>query len=94
MHHLSTLQQRLRGSGTAAVQRLNIRLRLATRALESVSPLATLDRGYAIVSDEESGEILTDATKVDPGTGIRARLARGELRATVNESKSDNSNDS
>jgi exodeoxyribonuclease VII large subunit len=94
MHRLSTLQQRLRGSGTTAVQRLNIRLRLATRALESVSPLATLDRGYAIVSDEESGEILTDAAKVDPGTGIRARLARGELRATVNESKTDNSNDS
>ncbi len=89
MHRLSTLQQRLNGSAASSVQRLNIRLKLAARALESVSPLATLDRGYAIVSDEETGAILTDATKVSPGASIRAQLARGALRATVNESKAD-----
>ncbi len=94
MHQLTTLQQRLRGSGTAAVQRLNIRLKLATRALDSVSPLATLERGYAIVTDEASGEILTDAARVSPGAGIRAQLARGALRATVNESETEDKDDS
>jgi exodeoxyribonuclease VII large subunit len=79
---------------TRAVERLNIRLRLATRALDSVSPLATLDRGYAIVSDEESGAILSDAAKVSPGASIRAQLARGALRATVNESTTDKKDDS
>ena len=86
MQRLSTLQQRLSGSGTSAVDRLNVRLRLAARALDSVSPLATLDRGYAIVSDEETGRILTDAAKVKPGAGIRAQLARGTLQATVKKS--------
>lgn len=85
MHRLAALRQRLGGSGTAAVDRLNVRLRLAKRALDSVSPLATLDRGYAIVSDEQTGAILTDAATVDPGAAIRARLARGELKATVTE---------
>jgi exodeoxyribonuclease VII large subunit len=88
MHRLSALHQRLNGSATSRVARLNIRLRLATRALESVSPLATLDRGYAIVSVEETGAILTDAAKVKPGSDIRAQLARGTVKATVKESSS------
>ena len=94
MQRLSTLQQRLSGSGTSAVDRLNVRLRLAARALDSVSPLATLDRGYAIVSDEETGAILTDAAKIKPGSGIRAQLAHGTLQATVNEVNTGKSNDS
>ena len=94
MQRLSALQQRLSGSGTSAVDRLNIRLRLAARALDSVSPLATLDRGYAIVSDVETGAILTDAAKVEPGAGIRAQLAHGTLQATVNESNTEISDDS
>ena len=85
IQRLATLQQRLSGSGTSAVDRLNVRLRLAARALDAVSPLATLDRGYAIVSDEETGAILTDAAKIKTGSGIRAQLAHGTLQATVNE---------
>jgi exodeoxyribonuclease VII large subunit len=94
MQRLATLQQRLSGSGTSAVDRLNVRLRLAARALDSVSPLATLDRGYAIVSDEETGAILTDAAKIKTGSGIRAQLAHGTLQATVNGVDTGKSNDS
>ena len=86
MHRLSALQHRLNGSATSSVDRLNIRLRLATRALESVSPLATLDRGYAIVSDAKTGAILTDIARTRPGSDIRAHLAHGTLTATVKES--------
>ncbi len=85
MQRLSTLQQRLSGSGTSAVDRLNVRLQLAARALDSVSPLATLNRGYAIVSDEETGAILTDAARVKTGSNIRAKLAHGTLQATVTD---------
>ena len=54
----------------------------AIRTLHAVSPLATLDRGYAIVLDE-GGHIVTDATALAPGATIEARLARGAVRATV-----------
>jgi len=94
MQRLSALQQRLSGSGASAVDKLNVRLRLAARALDSVSPLATLDRGYAVVSDDESGAILTDAAKVKPGAGIHAQLAHGTLQATVNKADTGTSNDS
>src|SRR5882724_3430866 len=64
------------------VRRARERLLPLVRTLNAVSPLATLDRGYAIVSTE-AGEILRDAAHAKPGTVIEARLARGRLRAKV-----------
>jgi exodeoxyribonuclease VII large subunit len=53
----------------------------AARALNAVSPLATLGRGYAIATRVADGTILTDAAKVETGEEIRLRLGRGSLRA-------------
>jgi exodeoxyribonuclease VII large subunit len=61
--------------------------RLST-ALESLSPLAILDRGYALVFDSE-GKLLKDARKVSVGDEISARLAHGEIRAAVAQKKED-----
>jgi exodeoxyribonuclease VII large subunit len=52
------------------------------RALHTVSPLATLDRGYAIVENRD-GAIIQDARSVMAGDEIRARLGRGSLTAHV-----------
>jgi len=51
-------------------------------ALASLSPLAILDRGYALVFDA-GGQLLKDARRVKTGDEISARLAHGEIRATV-----------
>lgn len=51
-------------------------------ALESLSPLAILERGYALVFDAE-GNLLKDAACVKVGDEISARLAHGEIRAAV-----------
>ena len=64
------------------------RLQLAGRALHTVSPLATLDRGYSIVRDA-TGKVLLHARDVSPGDEILARLSRGELVATVQQVKDD-----
>jgi exodeoxyribonuclease VII large subunit len=58
------------------------RLAQATGQLEALSPLAILDRGYALVFDA-SGELLKDAGQVAPGEEITARVAHGSLTATV-----------
>ena len=63
------------------------RLELAARALQTVSPLRTLDRGYAIVTLATHGGIVTDSSSVEIGSSIMVRLSRGELIATVNESQ-------
>ena len=61
-----------------------VRMERLTTALESLSPLAILERGYALVFDS-SGKLLKDAAGVEAGDEIAARLARGEIHATVTE---------
>jgi exodeoxyribonuclease VII large subunit len=58
-------------------------LRSAARGLEATSPLATLGRGYAIVTIAESGRVVRHAAEAPPGTEVEARLAHGRLRARV-----------
>jgi exodeoxyribonuclease VII large subunit len=55
--------------------------RLASQ-IEALSPVAILDRGYALVFDV-SGKLVKDAAQVKVGEDIRARVARGEIGATV-----------
>jgi len=59
------------------------RLAGTARALNAVSPLATLERGYAIVTRASDGRVVTDAAQAEVGSEIEARLARGRLRARV-----------
>ena len=61
------------------------RLVLAERGLNSLSPLATLERGYAIVSRRDDRTLVTDSAQVARGTVIDLRLGRGALGATVDE---------
>ena len=49
--------------------------------VRALSPLATLERGYAVVQ-EDDGRIVRVADDVAPGTGLRVRVADGELHAT------------
>ncbi|WP_022947475.1 exodeoxyribonuclease VII large subunit [Methylohalobius crimeensis] len=56
-----------------------------SRALDTVSPLATLGRGYAIATDAETGHVLTEARQMQAGDHIRARLAQGQLLCEVKE---------
>ena len=55
--------------------------RLAT-ALEALSPLAILERGYALVFDAQ-GKLLKDAGKARAGEEISACLAKGQVWAVV-----------
>ena len=61
-----------------------VRMERMGRALETLSPLAILERGYALVFDG-AGQLVKDAALVKAGDEIRARVARGEIAATVNK---------
>jgi len=76
------LRLRLGHAATARMAAAAQRLALAQRALNAVSPLATLARGFAVVTRAD-GALLTDAGAVAPGEEIEARLALGILTARV-----------
>ncbi|HWZ64126.1 MAG TPA: exodeoxyribonuclease VII large subunit [Steroidobacteraceae bacterium] len=76
------LETRLERATHERLARARHRFELARRALDAVSPRATLARGYAIVTRAD-GALLTDAATVAPGQEIEAHLAHGVLAARV-----------
>ena len=50
--------------------------------LDSLSPLATLQRGYAVVTDADD-KLVTGAGQVSSGDTLRTRLAEGEILSQV-----------
>jgi len=79
------LEARVSGMASAARALLlsrRARLDRLSGQLNALSPLAILDRGYALVFDA-SGNLLKDAARTKAGDEISARLARGIVTATV-----------
>ncbi|MDE2235673.1 MAG: exodeoxyribonuclease VII large subunit [Gammaproteobacteria bacterium] len=62
------------------------RLMMAARGLETMSPLATLGRGYAILTDADSGTVIASVQAARQGQRVHARLSDGRLSARI-ESK-------
>ncbi len=80
------LQRRLRAALDHELTRQQQRLGSLGRALDTVSPLATLQRGYAIVRTED-GRIVRSARQVQIGTRVETRLSKGVLVSTVDETR-------
>ena len=59
-----------------------------TAQLDALSPVKILDRGYALVFDS-TGALVKDATKLDSGARISARVARGSFTAEVKKTSAD-----
>lgn len=55
--------------------------------LEALSPLAILERGYALVFDA-SGKLVKDASQLSHGDELWLRVAKGEITAKVDKSMS------
>jgi exodeoxyribonuclease VII large subunit len=68
----------------ASLAQRKSRVDLLSERLQALSPVAILDRGYALVFDA-SGKLLKNAEDVAMGEEITARLARGQLKAEVTQ---------
>jgi len=79
------LVQRMHAAINTRLQDRRRQLAVACKSLDTISPLATLDRGYAIVTRKTDNRVLHQATAVAPGEQVEARLAAGRLLCTVDE---------
>lgn len=84
-HQYSRLEQRLCSAQRDALRLYKQRLINAARALETVSPLATLGRGYALVRQLPAGTVVQSYAQVQPGARVEARLGIGRLVCTIEE---------
>ncbi|HUF90135.1 MAG TPA: exodeoxyribonuclease VII large subunit [Gemmatimonadota bacterium] len=69
-------------------ERVRTRSAHAAERLQAASPLAILERGYAVVTGPD-GAVLREATAVATGERLRVRLARGALGAEVTDIESE-----
>ena len=79
---MSGVQARLEHAASMRVQASQSELRHLDARLYGLSPLAVLQRGYALVYDE-SGALLRSAALLGAGDTITTRLADGQLTSRV-----------
>ena len=74
--------RRLGAAWQRRLEREQSRLRGLARSLETVSPLATVARGYALLQHED-GRLIRSTAQADVGDRVEARLADGTLKLVV-----------
>ena len=82
---IGPLHERLRDSGLRNIESRRRQLDDLARTLHAVSPLATLQRGYAILIDPQSGGVVRSVAQVASGLRLQARLADGNIGVRVEE---------
>ena len=81
---LGVSQTRMERSQERTLRRSAARLEALDARLRSLSPLAVLERGYALVFREDGG-VIRSAKEVANGDRLKTRLSDGEFASTVDD---------
>jgi exodeoxyribonuclease VII large subunit len=79
---LATHTSAMAAAMRTALRRQRSRLDQIQHQLKALSPVAILERGYALVFDS-SGKLVKSSAQVEPGEEVSARLAHGAFTARV-----------
>ncbi|RLB76879.1 MAG: exodeoxyribonuclease VII large subunit [Deltaproteobacteria bacterium] len=82
---LQQLQFRLQQSMLELVSQHNHRLALLTGRLQTLSPLAVLSRGYAIIKRGETKEVIHTSEQLKKGDQLQIEFADGEVAVAVTQ---------
>ncbi len=86
---VAKLRQQANALTASRLERERHKLNAAMRSLENVSPLATLDRGYAVVKSED-GKMLKSTAPLSVGDTITATLTDGDLYCQIHKISENN----
>ncbi|MBI4794970.1 MAG: hypothetical protein HY790_03875 [Deltaproteobacteria bacterium] len=89
---LTLTRQRVEQVGQTLGQHWHVKMKEQRRHLDylqshlqQLSPLAILERGYAVATKLPEGVIIRDASQAPVGAAIRVRVARGRMDCEVKE---------
>jgi exodeoxyribonuclease VII large subunit len=87
--HFDACRTRLDRTLERAIEAARARMGALDARLNSLSPLAVLDRGYALVLDA-NGALVRSARQVAPGDDVTTRLSDGSFNSRVTGPKPGN----
>lgn len=79
------LHERLLAAIQGQIKNRVHRLATLTQTLQALSPLATLSRGYAIVTRKQDGAIVRTGNEVDTGDHVNLQFEKAHLSAEITE---------
>ncbi len=79
--HLALIEQRIAAAQSRTLERSRRRYLQAAAALDALSPLKVLSRGYSMVSGAQG--VIKSAKDLHPGDAVKITLADGESTCTV-----------
>lgn len=80
------IEERMEAAAGRALAEAGKALGEQAAKLHALSPLAVLERGFALVRhDDEASRVVRSAAALAPGDAVRVRFADGEVRAEVRE---------
>ncbi len=82
---LHYLHNRLNATIQRTLESSNSNYRALVHTLNAVSPLATLERGYAIVSAVDSSTVITSSQQLSINDSIKTRLKQGYIISQVSK---------
>jgi len=81
----SHFSARLHQSINKKIQQEQSNFKIQVAMLDSISPLKTLERGYSIIKDSDSGDLITSTAKLKPKQKIVIKLKDGEASAQIED---------
>lgn len=92
-HDVTQLRDRARRCLGHQLDRAHGDLEHQLARVRSMSPLATLQRGYAVLQDA-GGHVVTSVTQVAPGETLQARVSDGRIHLQVGEATPETAHES
>ena len=87
-HHNQLLSNRLKHAIKEQLSLNKHRLIHYSQTLNSLSPLATLNRGYALITRAETGEIISSISNLNIDDKIKTQFSEGHIVSQIKEIKS------
>ena len=83
LQFLDETRERLERAMSHYLSQHQLKLQNQIARLESVSPMAVLRRGFAIVSDAQTHQLISRRNQISPNQSIQIQLSDGKVAATI-----------
>lgn len=83
IERVNTLENQFKKTMNRTIEKARSQTSNLEQLLNTISPVSTLERGYAIVTEQQTNKVVTNTKNLKKGDQLRIRLATSEIDSTV-----------